>query len=151
MRAKRALGLQGWLVAALLGVGLAASLAVLLVVLPTLESSVRTDRAKREAQDLRRQLVQVGERGLSFGTTPAQAKGVAEEVGDATGADVRIDYAVPVDVFQNSRVSVSTVQGPSDLDRIPVPAGPTVAQRPPPGGRCADAHGRCTSEAVRRR
>ncbi len=126
MRAKRALGLQGWLVAALLAVGLAASLAVLLVVLPTLESSVRTDRAKREAQDLRRQLVQVGQRGLSFGTTPAQAKGVAEEVGDATGADVKIDYEVPVDVFQNSRVTVLTVQGPSDLDRIPVPAGPTV-------------------------
>jgi two-component system sensor histidine kinase ResE len=126
VRARRALGLQGWLVAALLAVGLAASLAVLLVVLPTLESSVRTDRAKREAQELRRQLVQVGERGLSFGTTPVQAKGVAEEVGDATGADVKIDYAVPVDVFQNSRVSVSTAQGPSDLDRIPVPAGPTV-------------------------
>ena len=53
VRARRALGLQGWLVAALLAVGLAASLAVLLVVLPTLESSVRTDRAKREAQELR--------------------------------------------------------------------------------------------------
>ena len=52
MSARRALGLQGWLVAALLAVGLAASLAVLLVVLPTLESSVRTDRAKREAQQV---------------------------------------------------------------------------------------------------
>jgi len=43
---RRAFGLQGWLVAALLATGMAASLAVLLVVLPTLESSVRGDRAK---------------------------------------------------------------------------------------------------------
>ena len=45
-------GLQAWLVGALLAVGMVASLAVLLVVLPTLESSVRSDRAKREARDL---------------------------------------------------------------------------------------------------
>ena len=63
VRARRAFGLQGWLVAALLAVGLAASLAILLVVLPTLESSVRTDRAKREAQELRsRAARRLGER-----------------------------------------------------------------------------------------
>ena len=50
----RVFGLQGWLVGALLAVGMAASLAVLLVVLPTLESSVRGDRAKREAEELAR-------------------------------------------------------------------------------------------------
>ena len=70
MRTRRALGLQGWLVAALLAVGLAASLAVLLVVLPTLESSVQTDRAKREAQELRTQLRRVGQDGLPFGADP---------------------------------------------------------------------------------
>ncbi|HSJ74011.1 MAG TPA: ATP-binding protein [Miltoncostaeaceae bacterium] len=126
MRARRALGLQGWLVAALLAVGLAASLAVLLVVLPTLESSVRTDRAKREAQELRVQLEQVGREGLPFGVTSEEARRVADEVGDATGADVRIDYAVPVDVFQSTRVRVSTPQRTGYLDRVGVPEEPTV-------------------------
>ncbi len=36
MTRRRGFGLQGWLVGALLAVGMAASLAVLLVVLPTL-------------------------------------------------------------------------------------------------------------------
>ena len=40
MTPRRVFGLQGWLVGALLAVGMAASLAVLLIVLPTLESSV---------------------------------------------------------------------------------------------------------------
>ena len=56
MRSLGAVGLQAWLVAALVGVGLAASLAVLLVVLPTLESSVRGNRATREAERLNREL-----------------------------------------------------------------------------------------------
>ena len=106
MRARRALGLQGWLVAALLAVGLAASLAVLLVVLPTLESSVRTDRAKREAQELHAQLLEVGKEGLPFGATGQAAERVAEDVGNATGADVKIDFPNPGDVFQSSRVIV---------------------------------------------
>ena len=52
MTPRRTFGLQGWLVAALLGVGIVASLAVLLVVLPTLESSVRNDRAENESRVL---------------------------------------------------------------------------------------------------
>ena len=126
MRARRALGLQGWLVAALLAVGLAASLAVLLVVLPTLESSVRTDRAKREAQELRLQLERVGQQGLPFGATSQEAQRMADDVGDAIGGDVRIEYADPVDVFQSTRVSVDSAERTGFLDRVGVPAEPTV-------------------------
>ena len=126
MRARRALGLQGWLVAALLAVGLAASLAVLLVVLPTLESSVRTDRAKREAQELRLQLERVGQQGLPFGATSEEAQRMADDVGDAIGADVRIEYADPVDVFQSTRVSVDSAERTGFLDRVGVPVEPYV-------------------------
>ncbi|MEZ0283836.1 MAG: ATP-binding protein [Thermoleophilia bacterium] len=126
MRARRALGLQGWLVAALLAVGLAASLAVLLVVLPTLESSVRTDRAKREAQELRLQLERVGQQGLPFGATSEEAQRMADDVGDAIGGDVRIEYADPVDVFQSTRVSVDSAERTGFLDRVGVPVEPTV-------------------------
>ena len=126
MRARRALGLQGWLVAALLAVGLAASLAVLLVVLPTLESSVRTDRAKREAQELRLQLERVGQQGLPFGATSQEAQRMADDVGDAIGGDVRIEYADPVDVFQSTRVSVDSAERTGFLDRVGVPVEPTV-------------------------
>ncbi len=126
MRARRALGLQGWLVAALLAVGLAASLAVLLVVLPTLESSVRTDRAKREAQELRLQLERVGQQGLPFGATSEEAQRMADDVGDAIGGDVRIEYADPVNVFQSTRVSVDSAERTGFLDRVGVPVEPTV-------------------------
>jgi two-component system sensor histidine kinase ResE len=113
-------------VAALLAVGLAASLAVLLVVLPTLESSVRTDRAKREAQELHAQLLEVGKEGLPFGATGEAAARVAEDVGNATGADVKIDFPNPGDVFQSSRVIVRTPERTGLIDRVPVPEEPTV-------------------------
>jgi two-component system sensor histidine kinase ResE len=113
-------------VAALLAVGLAASLAVLLVVLPTLESSVRTDRAKREAQELHAQLLEVGKEGLPFGATGEAATRVAEDVGNATGADVKIDFPNPGDVFQSSRVIVRTPERTGLIDRVPVPEEPTV-------------------------
>jgi two-component system sensor histidine kinase ResE len=113
-------------VAALLAVGLAASLAVLLVVLPTLESSVRTDRAKREAQELHAQLLEVGKEGLPVGATGEAATRVAEDVGNATGADVKIDFPNPGDVFQSSRVIVRTPERTGLIDRVPVPEEPTV-------------------------
>ncbi len=58
MKVRRPLGLQGWLVAAFLAVGVVASLAVLLVLLPTLESNVRQDRAKLESERLARALAE---------------------------------------------------------------------------------------------
>ena len=54
-------GLQAWLGAATVAVGLIASLVVLLVVLPTLESSLRNDRALRISQQVERRLVQAQE------------------------------------------------------------------------------------------
>ena len=45
-------GLQAWLVAAFVAVGTIASLAVMLVVLPTLESSIRTEQIRRSGIDL---------------------------------------------------------------------------------------------------
>ena len=117
MRARRAFGLQGWLVAALLAVGLAASLAVLLVVLPTLESSVRTDRAKREAQELRAELAQLGDKGLSFGVALGQVQGLADEISAVTGAEVAILYEAG-DVFGRQSARVTSPADPVYLDRV---------------------------------
>jgi signal transduction histidine kinase/HAMP domain-containing protein len=90
---RRVLGLQGWLAGALLAVGIIASLAVLLVVLPTLESSVRGDRAKREAQD---RLANVASLAGSLNIQDVIGYGrldaIADELHDRTGADVRIVY-----------------------------------------------------------
>ena len=49
-------GLQAWLVAAFVAVGTIASLAVMLVVLPSLESSIRTEQARRTGVDVLREL-----------------------------------------------------------------------------------------------
>jgi signal transduction histidine kinase/HAMP domain-containing protein len=122
VRARRAFGLQGWLVAALLAVGLAASLAVLLVVLPTLESSVRTDRAKREAQELRGELARLGTDALPFGATRAEVEALADEISSATGAEVAIDYQT-ADVFGSTSLRVSSPAQPEYLGRI-VHGGP---------------------------
>jgi signal transduction histidine kinase len=128
VRARRALGLQGWLVAALLAVGLAASLAVLLVVLPTLESSVRTDRAKREAQQLRDDLRRVGAGGLPFPATQQQAQDLADRVSESLGAEVLVEYRSIGDVFGSGAVSASAPEGGLEyIGRVVrVPTGPTV-------------------------
>jgi len=47
---RRPLGLQAWLVTAFVAMGVIASLAVLLMVLPTLENSIRSDQANREGK-----------------------------------------------------------------------------------------------------
>jgi two-component system sensor histidine kinase ResE len=128
VRTRPALGLQGWLVAALLAVGLAASLAVLLVVLPTLESSVETDRAKREAQELGAQLQRVGQEGLEFGATAESAQRLADDISAATGAEVSIDYTYRYDVFETTRVHVVSPAQTEYIDRRVrgVPERPTV-------------------------
>ncbi len=128
MKTRRALGLQGWLVAALLAVGLAASLAVLLVVLPTLESSVQTDRAKREAQELRTQLRRIGQDGLPFGAGPRDAQILADDLAETLAGEVAIQYSSAVDVFQEARISVTAPQQPAYLGRLVrgIPMEPTV-------------------------
>jgi len=92
---RRAFGLQGWLVAALLAVGMAASLAVLLVVLPTLESSLQDDRAKREAAELREdiQRLVVASGGLGGVSTPEEAAALAARISEGSGAEVRVEHS----------------------------------------------------------
>ncbi len=93
MNRRRSFGLQGWLVGALLAVGMAASLAVLLVVLPTLESSVRGDRAKRDANDLRRAV-----QAIAVDPDVSLESGIAElaqRVRSETGAEASVTYRPP--------------------------------------------------------
>ena len=62
-------GLQAWLVAAFVAVGTIASLAVMLVVLPSLESSIRTEQARRTGVDVLRELrAQFPRRQVILGT-----------------------------------------------------------------------------------
>lgn len=77
-------GLQAWLVAAFVAVGTIASLAVMLVVLPTLESSIRTEQIRRSGTDL---LVALRDRqNLSYTTAAAEVSDLAIEI----GGDVRL-------------------------------------------------------------
>lgn len=105
-------GLQGWLVGALLAVGMAASLAVLLVVLPTLESSVRGDRAKRDGEELARDVRAAGRNpGLSNTVTQDQLRELVTQLRAQTGAEVRVDV-------QGIFVSTSA-QAPPRLTLLP--------------------------------
>jgi signal transduction histidine kinase len=90
---RRGFGLQGWLVGALLAVGMAASLAVLLVVLPTLESSVRDDRAKRDGAELVNELaILAANPALPILTPEAGLREFAENARDEMQAEVRVRY-----------------------------------------------------------
>ena len=93
MNPRRTFGLQGWLVAALLAVGIVASLAVLLVVLPTLESSVRTDRAKSARRDLVRKLDAVAAaQGVGFDDSAAEIQALADRYQQALGGEIKLYY-----------------------------------------------------------
>ena len=94
-------GLQGWLVGALLAVGMAASLAVLLVVLPTLESSVRGDRAKRDGEELARDVRAAGrDSGLSNTVTQEQLRELVTQLRGEAG--LRQARGVRVGLWQNA-------------------------------------------------
>ncbi|HMN98960.1 MAG TPA: ATP-binding protein [Miltoncostaeaceae bacterium] len=109
--ARRVAGLQVWLVAALLAVGVVASLAVLLVVLPTLESSVKGDRAKQEASNLRQELeASASDAQLSAPVDSADLVELAQQIRASTGAEVAIDYRGPVMGFGGSFVTRSPAQ-----------------------------------------
>lgn len=115
--ARRTLGLQGWLVAAFLGVGVVASLTVLLVLLPTLESTVRQDRAKREVERL--EAVMRGVMRREAAPEPLSVEDLRALAGDlrrATGGDVRLTYRSGGFLFP----AETTVQ---------VPAGQAAAER----------------------
>ncbi len=77
-------GLQAWLVAAFVAVGTIASLAVMLVVLPTLESSIRDEQARRARIDM---LVALRDRqDLEAFSAQGELNDLAVEI----GGDVRL-------------------------------------------------------------
>ena len=136
MSRRRAFGLQGWLVAALLAVGMAASLAVLLVVLPTLESSLQDDRAKREAAELREdiQRLVVASGGLGGVSTPEEAAALATRISEGSGAEVRVEHspAFPgiervVGVAPDDREFVDRIAASSVSEPAAVAGGRAVA------------------------
>ncbi len=93
MTPRRTFGLQGWLVAALLAVGIVASLAVLLVVLPTLESSVRNDRAEAESRVLSGALDQMAARqSISPEDGPEEIQALANRFQEELGGEVKLFY-----------------------------------------------------------
>ncbi|MEQ9093903.1 MAG: histidine kinase dimerization/phospho-acceptor domain-containing protein, partial [Miltoncostaeaceae bacterium] len=109
MRARRAslaLGLQGWLAAAFLLVGVIASLTIVVVVLPTLESSVREDRAKRESDRLGALLRgELESRLLRDPVGVEELRTLAQDLRAATGADIRLTYR-PGDAFVRVETTV---------------------------------------------
>ena len=122
MTPRRTFGLQGWLVAALLAVGIVASLAVLLVVLPTLESSVRTDRAESERRDLVGKLdAAVAAQGLAFGADAEEIQALADRYQQELGGEVEVYYQPGVP-FQDPIV-VHSPQQAELVTSLPLPQG----------------------------
>ena len=122
MTPRRTFGLQGWLVAALLAVGIVASLAVLLVVLPTLESSVRTDRAESERRDLVGKLdAAVAAQGLAFGADAGEIQALADRYQQELGGEVEVYYQPGVP-FQDPIV-VHSPQQAELVTSLPLPQG----------------------------
>ena len=93
-------GLQVWLVAILIAVGALASLAGLLSILPTFESSLRQARAVATARELRTELQQQIQIDNSQLTDPDAGRGLSQlatQIGNTVGADeVRItEFGTP--------------------------------------------------------
>ncbi|HWH13830.1 MAG TPA: ATP-binding protein [Miltoncostaeaceae bacterium] len=88
---RRRPGLQGILIATLIAVGFAASLAVLVSVLPTLDQAVRRDRAQSEAVQLEGAIQRRLQREAPVdGPSLARfVQGVADEFGAEVRADLR--------------------------------------------------------------
>jgi two-component system sensor histidine kinase ResE len=86
-------GLQGLLIGSLVLVGFLASLAVLLVVLSTLESSIQRDQADRQARELRDQVALAGrDSGLDVPLTSDEVEAYARSVRAEIGGEVRVVY-----------------------------------------------------------
>jgi signal transduction histidine kinase len=89
----RPIGLQGWMVVAFVGVGMIASLAILLVLLPTLESAVRDEQAPRERAALEQRIAFIGQNnGLPSSPSRGNLNEFAALVRADVGGEVRIDY-----------------------------------------------------------
>lgn len=119
----RSPGLQGLLIGSLVGVGFLASLAVLLVVLSTLESTIQRDQAAREGRALAQRLQVVGERnGLTLPVTSEEMKAYARGVRARVGGEVVVEW-------QSSPLSRrQTYQVPTTAEYLPRFSG-----APPPG------------------
>ncbi|MDH3227932.1 MAG: ATP-binding protein [Thermoleophilia bacterium] len=91
MRVRRPhFSLQVWLGAATVAVGLVASLVVVLVVLPTLESSLRNDRAVRLSQDVSKQLANA-RRDLQAAGSPAEFERLVQALAFNIGGQARAE------------------------------------------------------------
>ncbi len=91
MTRTRRLGLQGWLIATLIGVGFAASLAVLLSVLPTFEQTVKRDRASAEANEIVTYVRgRVASTSSSFVPVDTGFAALVDDVARTFGAQVRV-------------------------------------------------------------
>ena len=125
--ARRVAGLQVWLVAALVAVGVGASLAILLVVLPTLESSVRSDRAKQEASSLRRTLEASVNEAMVEDAVDEDLAELAQRIRARTGAEVRVEFRD--DGFPGGRVRASTPERQEILPHVAVAPGTSAILR----------------------
>lgn len=85
---RQRLGLQGWLIATLIGVGFLASMAVLLSVLPTFEQTVRRDRAEDLGKEIAREVRSRVDRE-TFGVT-SDFRALAQQLGADAGGEARI-------------------------------------------------------------
>lgn len=109
---RRRVGLSAWLVVAFVAVGVLASLAVLVVVLPTLERSIRDTEAERIQAETVSYLHQESQRAWESNET---VDGLAERI----GGDARLTLVPPSHSFpfQRQVVSASLTHGflPSGL------------------------------------
>jgi two-component system sensor histidine kinase ResE len=105
-------GLFGWLVAGFVSVGLLASLAVVLVVLPTLESNLRSDRVAAEMATLRAAMGELD--SVSVQPTVRELVQYAEGVGRSLRGESRVTYTP--DPF--SRVTTQWPPPPQALEYL---------------------------------
>ena len=103
--------------------GIVASLAVLLVVLPTLESSVRTDRAEQRgaATSSASSTPRSPTQGLAFGADAGEIQALADRYQQELGGEVEVDYQPGVP-FQDPIV-VHSPQQAELVTSLPLPQG----------------------------
>ena len=130
-------GLQAWLVAAFVAVGTIASLAVMLVVLPTLEGSIRDEQARRGGTEL---LIELRDRQVLEYIT---AQNEVDDLALAIGGDVRLTSLV------NTTAQPFFVLSRNLLTRELSPPAQDVAEGLPPRAESAKVGGRQIIRAAR--